>query len=77
MKTIAITIDEVILARLDHLARSGGHRNRSLIVREAVAAYVVQLERAAEEEREARIIRRHRSRLARQARAAIREQAQP
>ncbi len=77
MKTIAITIDEAILERLDRLARSGGKANRSLMVREAVAAYIVQLERTVEEEREARVLRRHRRRLARQARAAIREQARP
>lgn len=77
MKTIAVTIDDAILERLDRVARSGGNANRSLLVREALTAYLAQLERAAEEQREARVVRRHRDRLARQARAAIREQARP
>ena len=77
MKTIAITIDEETLERIGRLsARVGAAgRNRSQLIREAVKDYVARLERTAEEEREAAIVRRHRVRLARQATAAIKTQA--
>jgi len=74
MKTIAITIDDDTLERVD---RIGGGRSRSRVIREAVQEYVTRLERAAEEERERAVIRRHRSRLARQVRALVRAQAKP
>ena len=74
MKTIAITIDDDTLERVD---RIGGGRSRSRVIREAVKEYVSRLERAAEEEREAAVIRRHRGRLAQQARALVRAQARP
>lgn len=74
MKTIAITIDDETLERVDRL---GGGRSRSRIIREAVRNHVAQLERLAEEEREAAVIRRHRGRLARQARALVHSQARP
>jgi len=73
VKTIAITIDESTLARVDRL---GGGRNRSRLIREAVRDYVTRLERLAEEEREAAVIQRHRGRLARQGRALVRAQSQ-
>jgi len=71
MKTIAITIDEALLARMDRL----GEGNRSLMVREAVAQYIVRREREAEEALEDAVIRRHRTRLAREAAALVRAQA--
>ena len=77
MKTIAITIDEPTLKRVDRLA-SDTHfpfRNRSDVIRKAVDQYVRRLEREAEEQREAEIFRRHRSKLKRQAVALIKEQA--
>jgi metal-responsive CopG/Arc/MetJ family transcriptional regulator len=79
VKTIAITIDEDVLERLDRLARRSGEArmNRSRLIRQAVREHVLRLERQAEDEREAAIVRRHRGRLARQARALIREQAKP
>ncbi len=73
MKTIAISIDANTLERVDRL----GGRNRSHIIREAVREYVTRLERLAEEEREGAVIHRNRGRLARQARALVRNQAQP
>jgi metal-responsive CopG/Arc/MetJ family transcriptional regulator len=79
MKTIAITIDADMLDRLDRLA-GRGHRipgNRSRVIREAVREYVSRLERLAQEEQEAAVVRRHRGRLARQASALVREQAKP
>lgn len=74
MKTIAITIDDDTLERVD---RIGGGRNRSRVIREAVQEYVARMDRVAGEEREAAVIRRHRGRLAKQARALVREQAKP
>jgi predicted transcriptional regulator len=55
MKTIAITIDEDVLARVDRLANSRSRRNRSRVIREAVREYVTQRESLAEDEREAGI----------------------
>ncbi len=76
MKTIAITMDADTLARMDRLAaRQGGRANRSRLIREAVRDYVARLERAAGDEREAEVVRRHRGRLAREARALVRQQA--
>ena len=77
MKTIAITIDEHMLQRVDRLiARNvAATRNRSQIIRQAVAEFVAQRERLAEEEREREIFRHHRQRLARQADALVKEQA--
>jgi metal-responsive CopG/Arc/MetJ family transcriptional regulator len=71
MKTIAITIDDDTLARVDRL----GTGSRSKLVREAVRAYVTQLEQQAQEEREHAIVQRHRRRLAQEARALVRTQA--
>lgn len=73
MKTIAISIDEDTLARVDRVAG----RNRSRLLREAVREYVARLERVAGDAREAEIVRRHRGRLARQAGALVRAQAKP
>jgi metal-responsive CopG/Arc/MetJ family transcriptional regulator len=77
MKTIAITIDEDMLHRIDRLlaAKATTARNRSQIVRQAVQEFIVRLERLNEEERERDIFRRHRQLLARQADALIKEQA--
>lgn len=79
MKTLAITIDEDLLERVDRLAGrgSGSARNRSRFIRQAVSDYVSRLERAAEDEREAGIVRRHRGRLAQQARSLALQQARP
>jgi metal-responsive CopG/Arc/MetJ family transcriptional regulator len=77
MKTIAISIDEDILERVDRLAKGREAGNRSRVIREAVHEYVSRLERATADEREAAIVRRHRGRLARQASALVREQAKP
>lgn len=79
MKTIAITIDEDILARVDRVARADGRGtlNRSRIIRTAVRDYVSRLERQLDEHREAAIVHRHRSKLARQAAELVRQQAKP
>jgi metal-responsive CopG/Arc/MetJ family transcriptional regulator len=73
MKTIAITIEEDVLDRLDRL----GGGNRSKVIRDAVRDYLARVERSAAEAREAVIVRRHRGRLARQAAAAVGAQAKP
>lgn len=77
MKTIAITIEESALERLDRVARKGRgkRRNRSEAIRRAVQEYISRLEREAEEERERAIIHQHYRKLNRQAAALIREQA--
>lgn len=77
MKTIAITIDEDMLQRIDRLVAAGAAaaRNRSQIIRQALQEFVARRERLAEEEREREIFRRHRQRLARQANALVKEQA--
>lgn len=73
MKTIAITIDETVLARIDRVAAG----NRSKVIRDAVDDYLARLDRGVAEAAEAVVLRRHRARLARQAAAAVRVQARP
>lgn len=77
MKTIAITIDENVLRRIDRFValNEAAFRNRSQIIRQAVQEYIERLERLAEEEREREIFRRNRKRLAGQAAALVKEQA--
>ena len=76
MKTIAITIDEDMLKRIDRLvAINAAARNRSQMIRQAIQEFIARLERLAEEEHEREIFRRHRQRLARQADALVKEQA--
>lgn len=77
MKTIAITIDEHMLKRVDCLVsrNEAATRNRSQIIRQAVAEFVIQQERQAEEERERKIYQQHRQRLAQQADTLVKEQA--
>lgn len=77
MKTIAITIDDNTLERIDRFVADNGEarQNRSQIIRQAVQEYLERMERLAEEEREREIFQRHRQRLARQAAALVKEQA--
>ena len=77
MKTIAITIEEGTLSRLDRLVASGaaGSANRSRVIRAAVDEYLTRLERAARETREREAIKRHARRLARETAALVKEQA--
>lgn len=70
-------MDEETLERIDGLIRRDGSGNRSRVIRQAVRAYVSQIERDHEQQREAAIVRRHRARLARQAKALVRQQAEP
>ena len=76
MKTIAITIDERTLKSVDELIAHSEHlRNRSAVVRTALQEFAERERRRQIEEREREILRKHRQRLARQARALIADQA--
>ena len=77
MRTIAISIDEPTLAALDRLAAKGAAGRRSALVREAVAQFLERRERQEQEERERAVFARHRSRLAREAKALVAAQARP
>ena len=74
MKTIAISIDQPTLERIDELAKRRG-MNRSELVREATQDYIAEKEAETEEERERKIFRRHKNKLKKQAAALIGEQA--
>lgn len=74
MKTIAITIDENTLKSLEELAENSvkGTRSRSRIIRKAIREFVAK---ESKRRREARgILKKHRARLAREARALVSEQ---
>jgi len=79
MKTISITVDEDVLARLDRLAAGGAPEGvtRSGMIRDAMRTYVSRMERQIEEEREGEIFRRRRKRLEKEATALVGEQAGP
>ena len=74
MKTIALTIDEPTLGRIDDLAKRQG-MNRSELMREAAQDYIAEKEAESEEERERKIFYRHKKKLKKQTAALIREQA--
>jgi metal-responsive CopG/Arc/MetJ family transcriptional regulator len=76
MKTIAITIEEATLERLDELAMASPRlRSRSALVRAALREFLDRERQREIEALEHKVLRKHRKRLARQARALIREQA--
>jgi len=79
MKTIAITIEEGTLSSLDRLLEepAGPWRSRSELVRQALQAFLREVERSRQEAREAAVFREHREQLAAQARALVAEQAEP
>jgi len=79
MKTVAVTIDEPTLARVDQLlARdSPAWSSRSALVRQALQDHLRRVDIRAAEQEERRIWRRHRQKLQRQAAALIQEQATP
>jgi metal-responsive CopG/Arc/MetJ family transcriptional regulator len=78
MKTIAISIDEATLKRLDELTGPPPRRqNRSALVRVALREFVERERRRQVEAQEGEIFRKHRTRLARQARALVARQARP
>jgi predicted transcriptional regulator len=74
MKTIAI--DEATSKLLDELTQtSPRRRNPSALVRTAVRQYAERQRRQAMAAKDGEVFRKHRKRLARQARALISEQA--
>jgi hypothetical protein len=74
MKTIAI--DEATLKLLDALTvKSLRRRSRAALVRTALRQYAGRVRRQASEAKDGAVFRKHRKRLARQARALIAEQA--
>jgi len=78
VKTIAITLDEKTLEAVDRVAgrkHAGESSNRSKVIRTAVREYLARLERAADEDRERGILKRHPRRLTRQAAALVSVQA--
>jgi metal-responsive CopG/Arc/MetJ family transcriptional regulator len=78
MKTIAVSIDEPTLVALDRLAQKGRVRGkRSELVREALAEFLARREDQEREALERTAISKHRSLLARQAKAMVAEQAKP
>ncbi len=79
MKTIAITIDEDTLRSLEEISQKSPARvkSRSRIIRMAIKDFVTRRQQQAREAREREIFKRHRTRMARQARALISEQAKP
>jgi len=79
MKTIAITIDEPTLHRVDRvLSRNTGVKvSRSALMRQALQDYLGLLDRRETEQEERRIWRGYRERLERQAAALVEEQAMP
>jgi Arc/MetJ-type ribon-helix-helix transcriptional regulator len=73
MKTIAITIDEYTLEKVDALvAASSRMRNRSAAIRQAIQEFAERELRRQAEERERGILRQHRRRLAGEARGLVR-----
>lgn len=78
MKTIAMTIDEPSLERIDRLtARDVRWKSRSAVIRQAVHRFVAELERTDEEAHEREVFHRNAALLDRQAAALIEEQAKP
>jgi metal-responsive CopG/Arc/MetJ family transcriptional regulator len=75
MKTIAITIEEHTLKRIDEVAVQRGKSgpNRSQFIREAIKERLARIEKHNEEEREREIFKRNRRKLHRQALALIKE----
>ena len=74
MKTIAI--DDATAKLLDELTEtSSRRRSRTALVRMALRQYAKQTRRRESEAKDGGLFRKHRKRLARQARALISEQA--
>ena len=87
MKTIAVSIDEDLLAAVDRVARHrrpsrrGGtaarRSNRSEVIREAVREFLWHRQRRERESKDRDVLAAHRVRLARQLEALVGEQAKP
>lgn len=82
MKTIAISIEESLLATIDKIARQGRsgpsrRPNRSEVIREAVLDFIERRRRTERESRERAVLSRHRKKLQRQLEALVPEQEEP
>lgn len=78
MKTIAVTIDDPTLKLLDELTHGCTRtRSRSALVRMALREFAERERRRQIEAKDGEVFRKHRKRLARQARILISEQARP
>ena len=78
MNTIAITIDDDTAHLLEDLMRkSQPRRSRSSLVRAAIREFAERELRRSQEERERAVLRKHRTRLERQARALVAGQVRP
>jgi metal-responsive CopG/Arc/MetJ family transcriptional regulator len=78
MKTIAISIEESMLERIDRIAyRKGRSANRSRLIRDAIREHLLHLEKTREEEHEREVFKLHKDKLRRQAVALIKEQSKP
>ena len=78
MKTIAVTIDEATLKLLDELTDGSARlRSRSALVRTALREFAERERRRQIEAKDGEVFRKHRKRLARQARVLMSEQARP
>jgi metal-responsive CopG/Arc/MetJ family transcriptional regulator len=77
MKTIAVTIDEGTLKLLDELTNGASRRSRSAVVRTALREFADRERRRETEAKESAVFRKHRKRLARQARVLVAEQTRP
>lgn len=78
MKTIAVTVDEATLKLLDELTDAFPRlRSRSALVRTALREFAERERRREIEAKDGEVFRKHRKRLARQARILISEQARP
>lgn len=77
MKTIAVSIDEATLKLLDELTDGTSRRSRSALVRTALREFAERERRREIEAKDGEVFRKHRKRLAREARILISEQARP
>jgi metal-responsive CopG/Arc/MetJ family transcriptional regulator len=75
MRTIAVSIDEPTLRKLDRIATAQKTRRRSAVVRAALAEFISRREQAEREESERQAYAKHRDLLARQVRALVADQA--
>lgn len=76
MKTGTVVVDEATIRLLDKLATSSARRRtRSALIRTAVREFAAKERLRQVEVRERVVIRKHRARLTRQARALLEEQA--
>jgi metal-responsive CopG/Arc/MetJ family transcriptional regulator len=76
MKTIAVAIDETTLQILDDLTTTAAQPcSRSALVRAAIREFVEREHKRKLEAQEGEILRKHKKRLAHQARALVTEQA--